>query len=96
MMSVSEELILALHIGHSKSRNMGGRVRSIEVKAIRSCSYLVWTGVGRALLSSLLKAVTAAVINPLNGDLLLCLWPTAHLPTAPRTTFRSSHTSLDL
>lgn len=71
MMSIFEELILELHIGHSKSRNMGGRMR-IEIMAISSCSYLVWAGVGRALLSSLLAAVTAAVINPLNGVFLLC------------------------
>lgn len=45
MMSVSEELVLELHRGHSKSRNMGGRVRT-EVMAINSCSYLVWAGVG--------------------------------------------------
>lgn len=51
-------LILELHIGHNKSSNIGGRVK-IKVMAI---SYLVWAGVGRALLPSLLTAVTAAVI----------------------------------
>lgn len=96
MSCISEELLLKSHMGHGKSKEMGGKGEEHRGYSGGSCSYLVWAGVGSVLVPALLTAVTAAVINPLNGELLCRSQPTADLPAASYTTFRNSCTSLAL
>lgn len=67
-----EELTLKLLMEESKSREMGGRGEYHHCY----CS-MVWAGVRSVLVPPLLTAVTAAVLNPLNGELLHCSWPAA-------------------
>lgn len=87
-------------IAHRTWQEQRNRREGWGVSGLQWCSHnsLVWEGVGSALalVPPLLTAVTTAVINPLNGEFVHCSWPTAHLPTAPCTTFRNFHTSLAL
>lgn len=86
---VSEELTLKLRTGHGKRRGTGGKG---EEHRRYSEKFLQLLALGRCGD----RPVTAAVIKPLNGELLCCSGLTAHLPGAPCTPFRNLHTSLAL